>query len=75
MDAAVFRPSTGEWFVAGTKDGFAIYNFGVATDKPVSLTMMVTARPMSRYSATAVESERGSSGSTGNYRVINFGND
>ena len=33
-DAAVFRPSTGVWYLLRSRDGFAAGQFGVATDLP-----------------------------------------
>jgi hypothetical protein len=34
-DAAVFRPSTGAWFVQRSRDGFYAIQFGALEDKPV----------------------------------------
>lgn len=34
-DAAVFRPSTGEWFIQRSRDGFYAIQFGATEDKPV----------------------------------------
>jgi uncharacterized delta-60 repeat protein len=35
-DPAVFRPSTGGWFVQRSRDGFYAIQFGAAEDKPVA---------------------------------------
>lgn len=35
VDPAVFRPSTGEWFIQRSRDGFYAIQFGAAEDKPV----------------------------------------
>lgn len=34
-DPAVFRPSTGEWFIQRSRDGFYAIQFGAMEDKPV----------------------------------------
>ena len=35
-DAAVYRPSTGIWYMMGSRDGFKAVQFGISTDIPVA---------------------------------------
>ncbi len=36
MDAAVYRPSNGVWYMLGSHDGFKAVQFGISTDVPVA---------------------------------------
>ena len=36
MDAAVFRPSTGDWHILASASGYYAFHWGVATDIPVA---------------------------------------